>query len=337
MDAEKAHELILHLLHAHPHILSLPFRQEFPNDKYALTIGEVRWPFPVGLAAGLDKNAECVDFFSSIGFGAIEVGTVTPKAQPGNKRPRLFRYPEEKSLRNCMGFNNGGSERVFENIKKIAFRDIPLGVNLGKNKWTNESNAPGDYQFLYDKFSKIADYLVINISSPNTPGLRDLQNAEKLKDLFRALEEGRKKTPCPLFLKLSPDMSFEDIPEVVKVVAEFKLNGIIATNTTIMKERGDGGVSGDLLKEKARQVRERILIEMKKYPDLSFVGVGGISDYEDLVTLWRAGGSAAQIYSSFIYQGPEILKKFKQGIDEDLKKYKMKTVEELILYYRAGE
>lgn len=333
MDAEKAHDLILNLLHRYPNLLSLPFKQQL-TEKYALTVHGVLWPFPVGLAAGLDKNGECIDFFSQIGFGAIEVGTVTPEEQPGNKRPRLFRYPEQKSLRNCMGFNNGGAEKLLANISKLHTRKLPLGINLGKNKWTTEEEVIKDYQTLYEKFSPTASYLVINISSPNTPGLRDLQNVENLRAIFSGLTELRTKMTCPLYLKLSPDLSIEDIPEIIKIVAEFKLSGIIATNTTVIEDMGAGGISGELLKKKAEIIRTEILKEMTKFPELSFIGVGGISDYQDLVTLWKSGGLVCQIYSSFIYEGPKILSKLKMAIDSDLIAHQLSNLEELVEMYR---
>ncbi|MDH5581906.1 MAG: quinone-dependent dihydroorotate dehydrogenase, partial [Bdellovibrionales bacterium] len=290
MDPEKAHDLSMWGFSKFPLIFSGLFKQQQLGPQYSLEVAGLNWSFPVGLAAGLDKNAQAIDFFSKLYFGAIEVGTITPRPQAGNDKPRLFRYVNESSLRNRMGFNNLGMEEAYHNLKKCEKNSKIIGVNLGKNKTTTETKAADDYKVLYDKLAPLADYLVVNVSSPNTPGLRDLQSADKLKEIFLNLKESRKTCPKPLFLKISPDMAMEDIPSTVEVVKEFDLSGIIATNTTIMKERGDGGISGKLLYEKSFMMRNKILEILAESPQVELIGVGGISQFDDLVDFWKRGG-----------------------------------------------
>jgi dihydroorotate dehydrogenase len=330
LDAEKAHELSIKTLSMFPHASSDLFGGDISDPtKYKTKLNSMEWGFPVGLAAGLDKNAKAIDFFSRIPFGAIEVGTVTPLAQVGNEKPRLFRLKPEESLRNCMGFNNAGADEVYENILSSDRLNKPLGVNLGKNKITSADDAKLDYLKLYDKFKDVSDYLVINVSSPNTPGLRDLQRHESMREIFEVLEDTRKTDSTPLFIKISPDLPLDSLEGIVELANEFKLSGIIATNTTIREDLGKGGVSGKLLTEKAKVVREKLLEIMKDHKQLDFIGVGGISGFTDLWEFWKAGGRAAQIYSSFIYQGPQVLFDIQKGIDEKLRDNDLKDLEHL--------
>ncbi|MCY4524064.1 MAG: hypothetical protein OXB84_04925, partial [Halobacteriovoraceae bacterium] len=192
-----------------------------------------------------------------------------------------------------------------------------LGVNLGKNKFTRMEEAAEDYKMLYKKFSPVADYLVANISSPNTAGLRELQKIEELKGLLAELKESREQNPCPFFIKISPDISMEDLPQLVETALSQKITGIIATNTAIMPERGDGGVSGKLLYERAKKVRD-FLLELTKDVDLEVIGVGGFSSMKDIWDFWQKGGKAVQLYTAFIYQGPELLMKIKKEVDRIL-------------------
>lgn len=330
MDPEKAHELTISLLSRFPGILSKAVGQDLDSTKYQVSLGDLNWSFPVGLAAGLDKNAEAIDFFSRTLFGAVEVGTVTPKAQPGNPKPRMFRYVEEESLRNRMGFNNLGADRVYKNICDQIPTSKVLGINLGKNKITSEEDAFKDYVTLYNKFAPVGDYLVINVSSPNTPGLRDLQSTDKLKVIFEALEDERKKNPVPLYLKISPDQSFDDVGPIIELAQTFNLAGIIATNTTIMESRGTGGISGKLCSEKSKAMRRFVLERVSGNKNFEVIGVGGISDFSDLFEFWKLGGKAVQIYTSFIFKGPDILDYFKNEIDKALLKNKVQTLSELL-------
>lgn len=331
MDAEKAHELSIAALSNFPRTMADSFGGDLEDlEKYRVDLNSMSWCFPVGLAAGLDKNASAINFFSRIPFGAVEVGTVTPLPQAGNPRPRLFRYIEEESLRNCMGFNNKGSEKVLKNILSSDKGNKVLGVNLGKNKDTSAENAPSDYVKLYNSFKDHCDYLVINVSSPNTPGLRDLQRHESMREIFEALKEERTNCKTPLFIKISPDLPLESIEGIFSLASEYSLSGVIATNTTIMEERGNGGVSGKLLTQRAKLVRERCLSVNAEFPELDFIGVGGISSFDDVWDYWKKGGVACQIYSSFIFQGPQVLHDIREGIDRKLMQNEMLTLSELL-------
>lgn len=335
IDAERIHDSSLSLMNIFPFVAS-SFQQQNADAKLGLNVSGLDWSFPVGLAAGLDKNAIALDFFSKLYFGAIEVGTVTVKAQEGNPKPRLFRLEQEKSILNRMGFNNRGADFVFNNLSKYkckAQRKL-IGVNLGKNKETAQDKALEDYCNLYTKFYSIADYLVINISSPNTQGLRDLQQKSFLRDLDSELNKLAGAERPPLYIKISPDLEHNDLKELIECIKETSFSGIIATNTTIQKERGEGGVSGQLLSSKAREIRQKCLEIMREDSQKEVIGVGGISHYRDLVDFWRHGGNVVQIYSSFIYQGPKILEKIYQSIISDIDQYQVSSLKELISFYR---
>ena len=309
LDPEQAHHLaISSLKRIGPYLPNRHSQFDFSIKAFGL-----HFKNPLGLAAGLDKNAEAIDFFTHIPFGFVEVGTVTPLAQAGNELPRLFRYPEEESLRNRMGFNNVGSTQVLKNIQSSNRREKILGVNLGKNKLTPNEFAP------------VSDYLVINISSPNTPGLRDLLSESGLRNILETIKIEREKIKKPLLVKISPDMTEEQLLAVIDLVKEFTLEGIIATNTTIMKERGEGGMSGKILYLKAKKVREFLLRELKETPEIELIGVGGFSSFSDLKEFWQAGGKLAQIYSSFIFQGPELLYSIEESLKKEFIKYRCKN------------
>jgi len=327
MDAEKAHELTIHSMKAIGNIL--PDQQT--DSRFAVSSMGLNFTNPIGLAAGLDKNAEAIAFLTHLPFGFVEVGTVTPKAQEGNDRPRLFRYIEEESLRNRMGFNNQGSAAVLKNLINSNKRGKIVGVNLGKNKLTENADAPLDYASLYQDFAPHCDYLVINVSSPNTPGLRDLLKDAGLRQIFEAVLKERRKITKPLLVKVSPDMALEELASVVGLVNEYKLDGIIATNTTIMEERGPGGVSGKLLTQKARATREFLLKEIKNtHSTCELIGVGGLSSFNDLMDFWRAGGKLVQVYSGFVFQGPSMLYSFEEQLGQEFKKRGVKTFEEFL-------
>lgn len=336
MDPETIHHLTMKGMGSFPYSLATAFSNTIIDEKYEFEVGRTRWRFPVGLAAGLDKNATAIAFFNQLQFGALEVGTVTPKPQEGNPRPRLFRLAQEESLLNRMGFNNYGMEQIFTNISQLKSEDRPqcLGVNLGKNKITEANKAAEDYRILYERFCSVADYLVINVSSPNTPGLRDLQEERALTDIFDALADVRQRKNVPLFLKVSPDLPNEGLDSCVEIAKKFNLAGLIATNTTIIPERGQGGVSGRLLKHKSEQARNRLLDQLRETPRIELIGVGGVSSFDDIWSFWRQGGRAMQLYTSFIYQGPKVLSDIRFGIDCALKKTGAKDVRELFANYR---
>jgi dihydroorotate dehydrogenase len=312
LDPEVMHHLSLKGLGLAPaaaaSLLGLPSELD---SRLTLKRFNLTFPFPVGLAAGLDKNAEAIDFFSRCPFGFIEVGTVTPRPQSGNPKPRLFRYPEEESLRNCMGFNNQGAKAMARQLRDRKIHPErftkPIGVNFGKNKDTPAELAFEDYVSLYKELAGLADYVVVNVSSPNTPGLRDLQAASGLSLILSEINKVRGSDTLALFVKLAPDLALEDIEELIAICAQYKVQGVIATNTSIMPERGIGGMSGRVIALKSRQVRQLVLKCLKSYPELSCIGVGGISSFDDLWDFWRDGGELAQIYTAFIYQGPKLL------------------------------
>lgn len=306
LQPETAHNLTLHVAHLCPTLGRLT--GQTPDDSFGVNVGNTRWSFPIGLAAGLDKNAEALSFFSAQGFGAIECGTITLKPQAGNPLPRMFRYPEEQSLRNAMGFPNQGLLEILPRLKSYS-GSVPLGINIGKNKDTTAEDSIEELSILFETMRDYAAYFVINVSSPNTPGLRALQEKSYLTELFSKLNENRNGKD--LYLKIAPDLSREKIGELTELAREMKLTGLIATNTTIMPDRGAGGISGVLLREKSRGVREIIL---KEKGELELISVGGITTPEDLFTLWKDGGKAAQVYTAYVYQGPDLLRSFHREV-----------------------
>lgn len=321
LPAETAHDFVLKVAKLGP---SLGRLSGIPLDsRLKLKVGTVNWNFPVGLAAGLDKNAEALDFFSAQGFGAIECGTITLKPQMGNPRPRMHRYPEKKSLRNSMGFPNAGLLDILPRLSRYE-GPTPIGANIGKNKDSTPEESIEELALLYETLADNVDYFVINVSSPNTPGLRALQERTYLSELFTTLNECRKTNSKDLYLKIAPDLEKEKIIELTHLAHEFKLTGIIATNTTIMPELGAGGVSGEMLKAKARAVRQIILNE--KLP-IELISVGGISTSRDLFDLWMDGGKAAQIYSAYIFQGPALLKSIQKELFKFLNSSQLSDLE----------
>ncbi len=271
---------------------------------------------PVGLGAGFDKDGQYIMAMPTLGFGFTEIGTVTPLPQDGNPKPRLFRLVEDRSLQNAMGFNNRGAEYMLKRLKKLYFFDYPIGVNIGKNKITPENIALRDYKTLFETFKDHGDYIVINISSPNTPGLRDLQNEQFIKDIFAAAKE---ITTQPVLLKIAPDMTPEDAILLCNTAIEAGAAGIIATNTTIdysltdnLEKKDFGGISGALLTEKSYQLFRAIAQEL--YGKTLLVSVGGIDSAEEAYRRIKAGASLVQVYSMLVYKGPALLKEINQGL-----------------------
>jgi dihydroorotate dehydrogenase len=301
LDPEDAHHLSLKIASLSPMLGKLSGLQDEP--RLQLKVGSIDWKFPVGLAAGLDKNAEALNYFDAQGFGAIETGTVTLKPQGGNPRPRIFRYPAEESLRNAMGFPNEGVQNILPRLGRYD-GDAPIGVNFGKNKDTSTEESIEELSLLFQLLRDAADYLVINVSSPNTPGLRALQERSYLSELFQELKAHR--AGKDLFLKIAPDLDPQKVEELASLVADFQLTGIIATNTTIIPEKGPGGFSGKLLAKKARSVQNWLL---QKNPSFEIIGVGGISGIKDILEFWKMGGKAVQIYTAYVYHGPELLQR----------------------------
>ena len=327
MEAEAVHELTIQSMKAVGSFLP----DHLEDTRFIINTMGLKFKNPFGLAAGLDKNAEAITFLTHLPFVFVEVGTVTPMPQNGNDKPRLFRYIEDESLRNKMGFNNQGSAAVLKNLLKANRRGKIVGVNLGKNKVTQNADAADEYASLYKKFAPHCDYLVINVSSPNTPGLRDLLKDAGLRQILEAIDKEKNKMSKPLLIKISPDMLEVDLASIVSVANDYKLDGIIATNTTIMEDRGDGGVSGRLLSDKARATREFLLKEIRNtHSTCELIGVGGLSSFDDLMDFWRAGGKLIQVYSSFVFQGPGILYSFEKQLANEFIKRGVKTFEEFL-------
>jgi dihydroorotate dehydrogenase len=312
LDPEDAHNLTLGLAHLGPLLGRLT--GEPLREACFVKAGSLTWGFPIGLAAGLDKNAQALDFFSGQGFGALECGTVTLRPQEGNPRPRMFRYQSEQSLRNSMGFPNQGLLAILPRLKAYH-GPLPLGVNIGKNKETSAQESIEELSLLLETLLNDADYFVVNVSSPNTPGLRALQEKSYLAELFSELNRVRKGKD--LYLKIAPDLSAPNISQLVSIARDFHLTGIIATNTTIMPDRGPGGMSGLILRERACQVRNQIL---KEKENLELIAVGGITTPSDLFELWKEGGKVAQVYTAYVFQGPDLLKSFYHAVGTFLHK-----------------
>lgn len=271
---------------------------------------------PVGLAAGFDKNGQYNLSMPALGFGYTEIGTVTPLSQGGNPKPRLFRLIDEESLQNAMGFNNKGAEYMLDRLKKLYFFDYPIGINIGKNKLTPENLALRDYKILFEAFKDHGDYIVINVSSPNTPGLRDLQNDQFIKDIFEA---AKKITTQAIFLKIAPDMTPEDALRLCHTAVDAGAEGIIATNTTTdyslandANKQDFGGLSGKVLTEKSYQLFRAIGKEL--HDKTLLISVGGIDSAEEAYKRIKAGASLVQVYSMLIYKGPSLIKEINQGL-----------------------
>lgn len=274
----------------------------------------IRFPNPVGLAAGYDKNAVAVPMWSALGFGFVEVGAVTPRPQAGNPKPRVFRYPEMETVQNAMGFNNDGLDAVRERLTRDYPADIPVGVNIGKNKDTTPEDALADYAALIEGLSGLCDFFVVNVSSPNTPGLRDLQNEQFFKDLFAM---AREKTNAPVLMKLAPDGPIDTIVQSAVAASEAGAAGIIATNTTTDYSlcpgaREFGGLSGRVLQEKSREVFDALAEAL--YGKTLLVSVGGIDSGEEAWRRIRAGASLIQVYTGLIFKGPGLVRDINQDL-----------------------
>ena len=287
----------------------------------------VDFPNPVGVAAGFDKNARIPDALGALGFGHVEIGAVTAEGQPGNPRPRLFRLREDKAIVNRMGFNNAGADAV---AARLATHDrtVPIGANIGKSKSTPLEDAAEDYLYTYEKLAPYADFFVVNVSSPNTPGLRELQDREPLEAILTTLIDAG---AGPLLVKLSPDLHEEAIAEVVTLAESVGLDGIVATNTTI--DRPDslndpnaaeqGGLSGEPIRERSTEAI-RFVAERTELP---IVGVGGIFDAADAYEKIRAGADLVQLYTGFIYQGPTVARDINRGLLQYLERDGFDSIE----------
>jgi len=301
-----------------------------PEPAHPATLGcsafDLDFPTPLGLAAGLDKGATLLPLWKALGFGHVEIGTVTPRPQPGNPRPRLFRFPQAGLILNRMGFNSEGAEVVAARLRQRP-RGLVVGGNLGKNKETPEAQALEDYRAAYRLIAPQVDYTALNVSSPNTPGLRNLQTPEALKPLLAGMLELRKEMGLerqPLLLKLAPDLAPEDLDAIVEVAVAAGISGLIATNTTLdrgvveaplralVEAKGAGGLSGVPLRPKAREVRRRILSSLRGR--LPLVACGGLGSAEDVRGALNDGAALAQIYSALIFEGPALIERIHRGL-----------------------
>jgi len=324
LQPEDAHHLVEFILRG-ANVCSLPyngfFESHFIDDKMLnQEIFGKTFYNPVGLGAGFDKNATMIRAMQILGFGYTEIGTVTPLPQEGNPKPRMFRHVEEKTIQNAMGFNNDGAYKIQKRVKNIYPFSTPIGINIGKNKITPEKEAISDYIKLLRTFENLGDYFVINISSPNTPGLRDLQNEEFIKRLFG---EAKEITKTPILLKIAPDMQKEDAITLTSFAVECGADGIIATNTTIdyslVKHPKDiGGLSGAVLKQKSFEIFEAIAKEL--FGKTILISVGGIDSATEAYKRIKAGASLVQILSALVFEGPDLIKNINEGLIELLKK-----------------
>lgn len=279
----------------------------------------LEFPNHVGLAAGFDKDARWVDALECLGFGHIEIGTVTPKAQPGNDKPRLFRLPKNNALINRMGFNNGGSKAAAERLRKRKGKAI-IGGNIGKNKITPNEEAVNDYLICFEDLYDVVDYFVVNVSSPNTPGLRALQERGPLTEILSLLQKANAAKPAqkPILLKIAPDLTEEQLDDIVAIVQETKIAGVIATNTTIdrsalhyssneLEAIGAGGLSGTPVHKRSNEVVK--YLHTKSKGSFPIIGVGGVESAATAKAKLEAGATLVQVYTGFIYEGPAIVRK----------------------------
>lgn len=333
LDAEHAHEITLNALHR---TQNTPLARLYgtPRIDDPVTLAGLHFPNRVGLAAGLDKNARCIDAFSAMGFGFVEVGTVTPKPQPGNAKPRIFRLPERDALINRLGFNNDGLDAFVANVQRARFRTsgsakakpMLLGLNIGKNASTPIERATDDYLLCLDGVYPQADYVVVNISSPNTANLRSLQSDEALDALLgtlvqrRATLSARHGKAVPMFLKIAPDLDQVQVDVIAGALKRHGMDGVVATNTTMSREAVAGlkhsEEAGGLSGAPVREASNRVIAQLRAALGAGFpiIGVGGIFSAADAVAKIKAGADVVQIYTGLIYRGPGLVRQVAQGL-----------------------
>lgn len=325
---ETIHHLVFTLI---KWMMKIPFTGAICKGIYTIsdkrlerTLFGITFQNPVGLAAGFDKDAKLFDELHNFGFGFIEIGTLTPLAQPGNEQPRMFRLPKDEALINRMGFNNHGVKEAVERLKKRK-SSVVIGGNIGKNKHTPNEKAVEDYQKCFEALFDYVDYFVVNVSSPNTPGLRELQDKEPLTALLLCVQElnTKKKQPKPVLLKIAPDLTNEQLDDIIDIVKQTRIAGLIATNTTIsreglqtdreeVKQIGLGGLSGKPLRQRSTEVIRYLSEKSRKaFP---IIAVGGIHSPEDAIEKLNAGASLVQLYTGFIYEGPALVKGIQKAI-----------------------
>ena len=332
LSPEKAHHLTFNLvknMHRIPGVAGIN-RGLYADVDNSLKVSlwGLEFPSPVGLAAGFDKDGKLMDELANYGFGFLELGTVTPRAQPGNPAPRLFRLEQDKALINRMGFNNEGVDALVERLKKRKNKRVIIGGNIGKNKLTPNDKALDDYLYCFEKLHYHVDYFVVNVSSPNTPNLRELQEKEPLKKMLSRLKSENAKyfKPKPILLKIAPDLTNEQLDDIVEIVLETRIEGIIATNTTIsrnglqaaqteVEQIGAGGLSGAPLRQRSTEVIA--YLHQKSKGQFPIVAVGGIFTGADALEKLQAGASLVQVYTGFVYEGPGMVHRINQYLVEN--------------------
>jgi dihydroorotate dehydrogenase len=322
LDAETAHHLTIALLHGASHVdLVLRGLKVFQPRPKPKTVFGVNFPNPIGLAAGLDKNGVALPAWVAMGFGFVEIGTVTAKAQPGNPKPRIFRFPEQQALINRLGFNNDGADTVANRLRKLRESgrwpgNCRVGINIGKSRITPLIEATEDYLYSFRILRDFADYIALNISSPNTPGLRELQEPAALSQLLQAIRDDNQISARPILVKIAPDLSPTELEEIIAVCEESEVAGIIATNTTLdhssippARDQA-GGLSGTPLREKSTALLRSIFARSK----IPVIASGGISDAESAREKFEAGAQLLQVYTGYIYRGPRLLREIVEAI-----------------------
>ncbi len=329
MEPEKAHHFtfsLIRFLHKIP-VIGAILRSiyGFEHPKLEKNLFGLHFKNPIGLAAGMDKDAKLFNEFGNMGFGFVEIGTLTPKAQPGNDKPRSFRLPKNDALINRMGFNNEGVKAAVERLKHRKDKTVIIGGNIGKNKVTPNEEAIKDYEINFNELFDGVDYFVVNVSSPNTPGLRDLQEREPLTKLLNRLQEinHTKSKPKPILLKIAPDLSNTQLDDIIDIVKTTKIEGVIAVNTTVGREGldytkeeiekiGAGGLSGKPLTKRSTEVIK--YLKQKSNNAFPVIGVGGIHSAEDAIEKIKAGADLIQLYTGFIYEGPGLIKRINKAL-----------------------
>ncbi|MPS74577.1 MAG: quinone-dependent dihydroorotate dehydrogenase [Chryseobacterium sp.] len=329
-DPEEVHYFTFSILKNFGFLAKLFLPKPIEDKRLEREVFGLKFKNPVGLAAGFDKDAKLFNELSDLGFGFIEIGTLTPKPQPGNDKKRLFRLKEDSAIINRMGFNNGGVDEAIERLKKNSLRQaqtdkILIGGNIGKNKITPNEEAVNDYKICFEKLFPYVDYFVVNVSSPNTPNLRELQDKKPLTELLSTLQNLNLEKPKqkPILLKIAPDLTDEQLLDIIDIVKETQIAGVIATNTTLSRENlvsenksETGGLSGKPLTKRSTEVI-RFLSEKsgKAFP---IIGVGGIHSAQDALEKLEAGASLVQLYTGFIYEGPELINEINKAILKQL-------------------
>ncbi|HEU4773832.1 MAG TPA: quinone-dependent dihydroorotate dehydrogenase [Lysobacter sp.] len=325
LDAERAHDLSLRALELAHRSGATAMLGKSPEPLPTRAFG-LEFPNPVGLAAGLDKNGEHIDALLALGFGFVEIGTVTPRPQAGNPKPRMFRLPDQQAVINRLGFNNAGVDALVRNVERAQRKGGLLGINIGKNKETPNEIAEGDYMYCLSRVYELADYVTVNISSPNTAGLRELQEEQALRRLVSILRDEQERLGAkhgrriPMLVKIAPDLSDPDIEACARVLSELEVDGVIATNTTVSRVavedvRGAeeaGGLSGRPLMGASTTVLRMMRTRLPE--SIPLVGVGGILSGADAVTKMAAGASLVQCYSGLVYRGPALIRECVEAI-----------------------